>query len=240
MSSLFGTSSLFGSLGTSTTPSASTQAPAVPAASTTAGSGLFGNLGSTTQQAARPSGLFGSLGSTQTSQQPAATSGLFANIGNTQNTQQAAASTSSLFGSMAQPTAASSLFGMGMAQGNQQAATSSLFDSTATLVPQQQQNTMNTAGQSVSQQGLVGNAGTSQTAYFDTLLHKSKKSKESDERAAKNFGEMPSLHLGLGDIAQRVREMGGAGGMSQRGSKAVDGKASVWTTWPKFEQSLVC
>ena len=94
---------------------------------------------------------------------------------------------------------------------------------------------MNTAGQSVSQQGLVGNAGTSQTAYFDSLLQKSKKSKETDERATKNFGEMPSLHLGLGDIAQRVREMGGAAGMSQRGSKAVDGKASVWTTWPRFE-----
>ena len=61
------------------------------------------------------------------------------------------------------------------------------------------------------------------SGYFSSLLEKGKKrSRAADENAG--FGEIPSLQLGLGDIAQRVKTL--AGGRSQSsGTQGVDSKA---------------
>lgn len=40
------------------------------------------------------------------------------------------------------------------------------------------------------------------------------------------FGELPSLQLGLGDIARRARELGGVGAQTHGGA-TVDSKASA-------------
>lgn len=107
-------------------------------------------------------------------------------------------------------TTASGLFGAMQGQAQQQ---------------QQQQASQNQQGPNNNNDPGASqiNGATSQSAYFDSLLEKSRKRKEGTEGDV-NFGELPSLQLGLGDISQRVRELGGAGGASQRG-RAVDGKA---------------
>ena len=46
--------------------------------------------------------------------------------------------------------------------------------------------------------------------YFNSLLEKNKKRTREAEGGA-GLGEIPSLQLGLGDIARRVRELGGSG-----------------------------
>ena len=106
---------------------------------------------------------------------------------------------------------------------------SSLF--TSQQQPQQQSQTGETnlwqtqkqnSLQQKSQQ-LGGLAKTSQPAYFNNLLEKGKKRTRADDEGA-GFGDLPSLQLGLGDLAKKVRELGGVGS-TVRGSNAVDSKA---------------
>jgi hypothetical protein len=66
--------------------------------------------------------------------------------------------------------------------------------------PQQQQ------GASLSQ----SNAGTTRSAHFDNLLERGRK-RNAGENGGSNFDELPSLQLGLGDIARKVRNLGAGG-----------------------------
>ena len=68
-----------------------------------------------------------------------------------------------------------------------------------------------------------GSAKSPQPAYFNNLLEKGKKRARADDGGA-GFGDLPSLQLGLGDLAKKVRELGGVGSRAQ-GSNAVDSKA---------------
>lgn len=149
-------------------------------------------------------------------------SSIFSNFG----AASTAAPASTAAGASTNTTAPSaSMFNLSQTTQAQPPAATSVFGNTQN---QSQQNQNPQAPQSTRNPAApqTGTAGTSQTAYFDSLLERSKKRKDADEGQHSNFGELPSLHLGLGDISQRVRELGGAGGASRRG-KPVDSKAYV-------------
>lgn len=55
----------------------------------------------------------------------------------------------------------------------------------------------------------------SQPAYFDNLLEKGRK-RTRDADGGPGFRDLPSLQLGLGDIAKKVRELGSVGIQTQR------------------------
>ncbi|KAF9740234.1 hypothetical protein PMIN02_005854 [Paraphaeosphaeria minitans] len=189
------TPSLFGGLG------ASTNAPVgTSTTTTTGGSSLFSGLGGATSSAASGSSLFPSLGGASsqpqsTAQQPASTnpfaSNRFANTGTATNTAttQPAASTSA-FGSnpFGSTTNAQQPGGLGQ---------STLFGASSAQPQERQQQ----AGGPLSQ----SNAGTS--AHFDHLLERSRK-RNAGENGFGGFGELPTLQLGLGDIARKVRNLG--------------------------------
>ena len=61
------------------------------------------------------------------------------------------------------------------------------------------------------------------SVYFNNLLEKGRKRKVGQDGEA-GFGEVPSLQFGLGDIAKRVRELGGADLRSQQ-NRGADSKA---------------
>ena len=77
----------------------------------------------------------------------------------------------------------------------------------------------NELGQPIDKQG---SENTNHSGYFSSLLEKGKKRPRAEEGSG--FGEIPSLQLGLGDIAQRVKAL--VGGHSQgSGARGVDSKA---------------
>ena len=186
------------------------------------------------------SNIFGNLGGQQS------TSNLFANVNSSSTSapQSQPTQTSNLFG--AQPPKTSGLFntlkpeekpnpfgkfGNAPSLGNSSVGgpkpgTSSLFTSQQ---PQQQPQQQSQNGESDfwqaqkqnSQQG--GLAKASQPAYFNNLLEKGRKRSRADDQGA-GFGDLPSLQLGLGDLARKIRELGGVASSSQ-GSNAVDSKA---------------
>ena len=59
----------------------------------------------------------------------------------------------------------------------------------------------------------------SQPAYFDNLLEKGRK-RTRDADGGPGFRDIPSLQLGLGDIAKKVRELGSVGENAHRGKAA--------------------
>lgn len=162
--------------------------------------GLFGGAGTNAQPQQQSGGLFGGLGAS-TSQPQQQSGGLF---GNSQPAQQS----NSLFGASqpasSQPGAAGGLF-----------SGSNLLGST-TQQGQQQPGTQQQNGAQSTQ------TARSQPAFFDQLLERGKK-RQSDENAAGQFGELPSLQLGLGDIARKVRNLGQGGPSSSR--NAADSRA---------------
>ena len=81
---------------------------------------------------------------------------------------------------------------------------SSIFAPKPTAQPEQSQ-----------QPGPAMSTG-AQPVYFNSLLEKGKK-RTRDADGGPGFQELPSLQLGLGDIAKRVRELGGAGTPSKSG-----------------------
>ena len=223
MSSLFGqsnpTSSLFGNFTTAT----SAQSQAAPTSS------LFGSTSQPQQPSGQTSNLFTSLGASQPQTQPS----LFSNVGSDQKPN--------IFGS-SQPqqqtgTAGGGFFGTASAVNTQPQPTSSLFggaqNNAATTQPAapslfqpqsqaQQQN--NQAGQAAQgQQQAHGGQWNSQPAYFDNLLEKGRK-RTHDADGAPGFRDLPSLQLGLGDIAKKVRELGSVGTQTHRGG-AMDSSA---------------
>ena len=173
--------SLFGNLGGSQ-----------PASSGTSGGGLFG--ATTGASGGTTPSLFGNLGGgtsnaqSSTTQAPSTGGGLFGGLG---GAKPAATTTPSLFagaGSTSQPQtqAQPSSFG-------------GLFNN-----PTSQATTTN--GASLSQ----ANAGTGRSAHFDHLLERGRK-RNAGENGGNNFDELPSLQLGLGDIARKVRNLGAGG-----------------------------
>ncbi|KAI9673373.1 MAG: hypothetical protein M1817_002835 [Caeruleum heppii] len=208
-------------------------------------SGLFGNLGGTSS-AQNPGqqqtgSLFGNLNTGSTSSQPA--SSMFSTLGG-------ASTTSSLFGnpSQAQQHSTAAPSGTLFGASSSQQPSNSLFSSTNTTTqPQQasslfgktttqpQQSSLFGGGQpqnnqpNQTQQPQQGSHSApsplkpSQPAYFDSLLERSRKRQHGTEGDAE-MDDLPSLQLGLGDISQRARALGGAAGTPKRG-KPMDSRA---------------
>ncbi|KAF2425242.1 meiotically up-regulated 87 protein [Tothia fuscella] len=212
--------SLFGSLGS--------QPPA------SSGSGLFSGLGAGTASAAQttPSllnpappkkSIFGGLNlSTSTSQpQQSTTSGLFGGLGTSQ------------------PQATGGLFGASQPQQQQSSSGDGLFSGLGATSTQPQQNTSNlfgslnataqnannaagnslfgsTTGPAQQQNQTQAEPAKASAAYFDQMLERGRK------RNAQSNGvlsDLPTLQLGLGDIARKVRNLG-TGGPSAEQAKA--------------------
>ncbi len=209
-----------------------TQRPASSGPST--GGGLFGAPASTTNASA-PS-LFSNLGAASSTAQSSTTqptSSLFG--GNLGAAKSTATATPSLFASAApaaQPqtqtqTSSFSLFSkpatttvtanpLSSTQQTAPLGQTSLFGATSTQQPQQQQQ------QQQQQQGGFASqstANTSRSAHFDHLLERGRK-RNASQHGPLHFDELPSLQLGLGDIARKVRNLG-AGGPSA--DQAYDG-----------------
>lgn len=180
--------------------------------STAPKSNLFGNLGGSSQPASTGGGLFGSTTATSAPQQAG---GLFGS-----NNQQAQPTTSnnlfpSLGASTSQPQQSSG-FTLGQ-PATTNTGSNSLFGG-STLIGKSTSN--QTQAQSQTQQGgqqagqqqqnPQSEAAARQPAYFDQLLERGKK-RQNVENGGGAFGELPSLQLGLGDIARKVRRLGQGG-----------------------------
>ena len=227
MSSLFGqpkpTSSLFDSFN----PATSAQSQTAPTSS------LFGNTSQPQQSAGQTPNLFASLGTSQPQTQTSLFSSLGSDpkptlFGSSQPQQQTGTAGAGLFGTGSalnvQPQQTSSLFGG--AQNNaatKQPAVPSLFTPQSQAQSQQQGNQSGQADQGGQQQKLgqqsQGGQSISQPAYFDNLVEKGRK-RAHDADGGPGFRDLPSLQLGLGDIAKKVRELGGVGVQAQRGRAA--------------------
>ncbi|KAI1760883.1 Nup93/Nic96-domain-containing protein [Hypoxylon sp. FL1150] len=171
---------------------AANAAPSQPAQSTTSllggpqigGGGLFANASNATppSQPSLFSGLSGAA-STPQQQQPQ-TQGMFGATTSNQQTQPG-----SMF-STTQTQPATGGLGLGLSTNNQPLGASILGTSQAN-------NKNNNNNTSSLPQGNT-------TGYFDTLLSKSKK--QASEQSP--LEDLPSLHLGLGDLRQRLRKLG--------------------------------
>ena len=204
MSSLFGQSKPTSTLFTNLSPATSAQSHSAPTSS------LFGGTSSQPQQSSgQTTSLFGTLGTSQPQTQPS----LFSNLGGDQKPN--------LFGS-SQPQQTSSLFGGAQ---NNAATTQPANISPFGLQPQpqQQRNHLEQVPQAQQQQQMSpqsrGGQVTSQPAYFDNLLEKGRK-RTRDADGGPDFRDIPSLQLGLGDIAKKVRELGSVGKHANRGKVA--------------------
>ncbi|KAI0579622.1 nuclear pore protein [Pyrenophora tritici-repentis] len=161
---------------------------------------LFSNLGggssnaqSGTTQATSSGGLFSGLGGAATGTSSGTTPGLFSNTsGGSSNAQSGTTQATGGGGIFATTNNAQQTSGLGQ---------SSFFTSTQQQPQQQQQ-----PGASLSQ----ANAGTGRSAHFDHLLERGRK-RNAGENGTSNFDELPSLQLGLGDIARKVRNLGSGG-----------------------------
>lgn len=169
-----------------------------------AGGGLFGNLGGGAPSSAAgqtSGGLFG--GATPATSQPQTGPSLFGNVGAAKTTAPASGGLfgSTLAGAQTQQpqTTGGGLFG-------------GLGTSTAQPAQQQQPQQPNPQGQPQQQPNSLSQsqAATGQTAYFDHLLERSRK-RAAQENGTSAFGDLPSLQLGLGDIARKVRNLGQGG-----------------------------
>jgi nuclear pore complex protein Nup93 len=169
-------------------------------AAPTSGTGLFGNTPASTT--AGGTGLFGGLGasSAQTGASQTATTGGLGGLFGAKTT--APASTSAPAFSFANTSTA------------QQSTTNPLQQTTAGTQPslfaggaatQQQQQQQQQAGAPLSQSGAP-----TKNAHFDNLLERGRK-RNAGEDGLSSFEELPSLQLGLGDIARKVRNLGAGG-----------------------------
>ncbi len=201
---------------------------------------LFQNLGNTQpQQQTNGSNLFANLGKTSQSQQQQGGPSLFAGLGTAQ-AQQPQSGGSSLLGGVVtgqtqqqQPFGAS-LFGSTTSQTSQQQTNAGGLFGAASGTQQQQQPAPQSAGPSFGASILSNNLGAQQQqlqtqasdgqqvqpgagvghgAYFDNLLERGKKRHDVSSRNG-HFAELPRLELGLGDIASKVRHLGGSGRIS--------------------------
>ena len=175
------------------TPAGTSQTPATAAG----GGGLFGSAnpaGPPTTQAS--SSLFATT-------QPEAKKNPFGSFFDTSKPANppAATGTSSLFAPAAsQPSQSSGLFGSVSQTTSNQPAASSLFSTDPQPQAQQQAN-----GQQGATEPKPGHP-----SAFASLLEKGRK-RSRDGEQSNGFQELPSLQLGLGDIAKRVRQLGNTG-----------------------------
>jgi len=200
-------------------------------------SSLFSNLGGA-QPASTSAATGGSLFGGTTAASTGTTGGLFGNLGGgsagvqagtTPPASSGAATGGSLFGGTlggAKSTAAPapSLFAgtTPQQQPSQTGGGFSLFSNTAaaqsTRANQQQTGGLGQASQpqqqpQQQQQGAPlsqSTAGTTRSAHFDHLLERGRK-RTAGDNGTSNFEELPSLQLGLGDIARKVRNLGAGG-----------------------------
>lgn len=215
------TMSLFGNLGANQ-PAGSAPKPLfgnLPTASNASGPGLFSGLGASssappgtsTTTTSGATGLFSGLGATSsaaglggvTSQTQSTglfgSNNRFAGPGNnTTSTTGTQPATTSLFGNTGNTTNTQQTGGIGLGQSTG-LGQGTLFGASSTQPQQQQQ-----PGGPLSQ----SNTGTS--AHFDHLLERSRK-RNAGENGFGNFGELPALQLGLGDITRKVRNLGQGG-----------------------------
>ncbi|KAH7401063.1 Nup93/Nic96-domain-containing protein [Phaeosphaeria sp. MPI-PUGE-AT-0046c] len=207
--------SLFGNLGASQPASGGASGastgkslfgtPANTASGTT--TSLFGNLGggtpgapSGTSQPAGTGGLGGSLfGGTLGAAKPASTTP-FPSLGGATSMSQPQTQTNSLPSLFSNP-ATTQQSAMNNQQQTSGLGQSNLFGTASTQQQQPQQQ-----GASLSQ----STAGTGRSAHFDHLLERGRK-RNAGENGGSNFDELPSLQLGLGDIARKVRNLGAGG-----------------------------
>lgn len=246
MSSLFGeaTASQFG-LNTPASTSASqpsifsnlggSSASSQPAQSTS----IFANLGASKPEDSK--NPFGNLGG---SSQPAQTGSLFGNLGTSKaeannpfgnlggSSQPQTTSSGSIFDAAKNKPSklgGSSLLSNAPPLGGGDTTTSapfggSLFSNTAntsapaasslfSTQPNQQQFQASQSQQLNGQSTTTG----SQPAFFNSLLEKGKK-RTHDANGGSSFADLPSLQLGLGDIARRARELGNTGVQGPRGA----------------------
>ncbi|KXJ96986.1 Nup93/Nic96-domain-containing protein [Microdochium bolleyi] len=172
------------------------EGPAKPAGSSLFGSTLGG--GNATAQPSTGGGLFGSATATNNNN-TTSTSSLFGQSTQQPATQQQQQPSGLFGGGAAQQTntqqSSNPFGGLGGGQQTQpQQATSSLFGGA-----QQQQQQQPGASVTANAQPQ-GNT----TGYFDSLLAKSKKQANGESP----LEDLPSLHLGMGDLRQRLRQLG--------------------------------
>ncbi|KAF2153705.1 NIC-domain-containing protein [Myriangium duriaei CBS 260.36] len=202
-------SSLFGGGGAAQQPSST-------------GGTMFGNIGGNASSPApnQGGGMFGNIGGNITSSAPNQGSGLFSGLGGQKST---ATSTSGLFGSAHAPGNSTNTSGgpsFGLSTATTAAPNNSLF---GTLGGQTNNNPSTSSNLFASQQQQQQPAATSkpepalrpegrQPAYFDQLLERGRKRQATDNGngngSGNTFGELPTLQLGLGDIARKVRNLG--------------------------------
>lgn len=199
--------SLFGNLNTGAATQPASNAGGGLFGALSGGGGLAGNTNTIGNQTAAKPNPFGP-GSTLFPQQPTgpapATTSLFGTT-----SQQATTSAPSLFGNTT-TTAAPGLFGTTPANQAQPNPSNnlgkSLFDNTINT----QAANANGANQQAAPTG----------AFFDSLLAKNKRVQFDDGNTA--MEDMPSLHLGLGDLRQRLRKLGPK---AAPGDRQLDGRA---------------
>lgn len=197
--SLFGGTPAAASATTPAKPLFSLGQPPQSGAAPSAGGGLFG-ASTAASSAPASGGLFGAPAAASQPQQQS--TGLFGSLAKPPQQSAATGGGSTLFGGLGastQPTQQSGLLGgsllSGLGQPQQLAAPSQQADPNA---------------QSKS-------ASTLQAAYFDQILERGKKRNNHDNGIG-GLGDLPTLQLGLGDIARKVRNLG------QGGPSAVKGK----------------
>ena len=194
-----------------------------PASSGTSGGGPFGTAPGASS-GATPS-LFSNLGGGASNAQSGTTQaasggfggGLFSGLGGAKSTATATPSLFAGAGSTSQPPAQTGGFSLFSNQQTAQSTTnnvqqtsglgqSSLFGTASTQQQQQPQQQQQQGAASLSQ----ANGGPSRSSHFDHLLERGRK-RNAGENGTSNFDELPSLQLGLGDIARKVRNLGNGG-----------------------------
>jgi nuclear pore complex protein Nup93 len=77
--------------------------------------------------------------------------------------------------------------------------------------------------QSTAADPRAGQAAPTKSAYFDQMLERGKRRNAAEDG---NLGDLPSLQLGLGDIARKARNLG-TGGPTATEAKLGDPRAYV-------------
>ncbi|KAF2500568.1 NIC-domain-containing protein [Lophium mytilinum] len=204
------------------------------------GSSLFGNTG--TSSAATTGGLFSNLGGAQQANSSTApsTGGLFARVQPANTAAQTASATPGLFsnlgGATSQAPPASSagglfggLSGLGAStnQPQQPATGASTFGGFGNLGASTNPQPNNASQQQAQEQDPSLTESTNPTrknAHFDQLLERGKK-RTNQANGASQFGGLPTLQLGLGDIARKVRNLGTGGPSASQAAQGDDSRA---------------
>jgi nuclear pore complex protein Nup93 len=195
-----------------------------PATSAPQTSNLFGGAAQQPASSA-PSlgGLFSRVTPANTSQQTStvgtAAPSLFSNPGASTTQAQPASTLPSLFSG-----------GLGASTNQpQQPATgaSNLFANLAGSTNPQPNNPGQQQGQGQDAAGLGQSTNVSgKNAHFDQLLERGKK-RANQVNGTSQFGDLPTLQLGLGDIARKVRNLGTGGPSASQASQSDDSRAYV-------------